>query len=34
MTHEGVLLLAADWTPFAEHDLLVPATSVVGYYFV
>jgi len=29
MTHEGVLLLAADQTPLAECDLLIPVTSLI-----
>jgi len=29
MTHESALLLAADQTQLAEHDLLAPVTSLV-----
>jgi len=31
IAHEGVLLLSADQTRLAEHDLLVPAKSVVVF---
>jgi len=31
ITHEGSLLLAADQTPLAGRDLLVPAKFLISY---